>query len=146
LKAAREAGYGDDLREMVKSWAFFSNFVANVEMTLAKTDMDVARKYVETLVPSELRPMFDVIVAEFELTQEEILKVTGKSEVLAHYPTLARTLALRDTYLLPLHHLQLSFLQRVRAIRADGQEPDPTLIRALSLTVNGIATGLRNTG
>ena len=146
LKAAREAGHGDELREMLKSWAFFSNFIANVEMTLAKTDMDVARKYVELLVPDELRPVFDEVVAEFELTQSEILKVIGQSEVLARYPSLARTLSIRDTYLQPLHHLQLSFLQRVRDVRASGQEPDPTLIRALSITVNGIATGLRNTG
>jgi len=145
LKAAREAGYGEDLAEML-SWSFFSNFVANVEMTLAKTDMNVARKYVETLVPAELRHIFDVVVAEFALTQQEILRVTGQSEVLASNPTLSRTLALRDTYLQPLHELQLSFLQRVRSERTDGQEPEPALIRALSVTVNGIATGLRNTG
>jgi phosphoenolpyruvate carboxylase len=145
LKAAREAGYGDDLAEML-SWSFFSNFVANVEMTLAKTDMNVARKYVDTLVPAELRHIFDVVVAEFELTQQEILRVTGQGNVLASNPTLSRTLALRDTYLQPLHELQLSFLQRVRSERAHGHEPEPALIRALSVTVNGIATGLRNTG
>jgi phosphoenolpyruvate carboxylase len=60
--------------------------------------------------------------------------------------SLARTLEIRDKYLLPLHHLQVSFLQRVREVRATGQEPDPALRRALSVTVNGIATGLRNTG
>jgi phosphoenolpyruvate carboxylase len=90
--------------------------------------------------------MFDIVAEEFALTQAEILRLTGESEALQHSPSLARTLAVRDTYLLPLHHLQVSFLRRVRAIRAEGQTPDPTLVRALSVTVNGIATGLRNTG
>ena len=146
LKAAREAGHEADLRDMLHTWTFFSNFVSNVKMTLAKTDLDVARQYVEALVPPELQHMFDVVVAEFELTKTEILNLTGESAELENNPTLARTLAIRDTYLLPLHHLQMSFLQRVRAVRSSGQELDPTLLRALSITVNGIATGLRNTG
>ena len=59
---------------------------------------------------------------------------------------LAATLVVRDPYLLPLQYLQVLLLRRVRAARADGAEVDPTLRRALLLTVNGIATGLRNTG
>lgn len=146
LKAAREAGNESELREMLKSWSFFSNFISNVEMTLAKTDLTVARNYVETLVPSELQTIFKSIEEEFELTKAEILNLTGGSELLSANPALARTLAIRDTYLLPLHHLQITLLKRVRSARANGEEPSAELKRALSTTVNGIATGLRNTG
>lgn len=146
LRAAREAGHGEELRAMLRHWNFFSNFISNVEMTLAKTDLVVARKYVDALVPDELRHMFDVIAAECELTRQEILLLTGESTVLENNSALTRTLAIRDTYLQPLHHLQVNFLQRVREVRASGQEPDADLLRALSVTVNGIATGLRNTG
>jgi phosphoenolpyruvate carboxylase len=146
LRAAREAGYGDELKVMLAEWSFFSNFISNVEMTLAKTDLKVARTYVDALVPSDLQHMFDVISAECELARAEILLLTAEAKVLENSPELSRTLAIRDTYLKPLHHLQLSFLQRVREVRASGQEPDAALLRALSVTVNGIATGLRNTG
>lgn len=146
LKAVREAGFGADLKEMLADWTFFSNFISNVEMTLAKTDLDVACDYVNALVPENLKPIFDIIVAECELTKSEILAITGEKEALDNQPQLARTLAIRDTYLLPLHHLQVNFLNQVRELRTQGKEPDPTLLRALSLTVNGIATGLRNTG
>ena len=146
LAAAREAGFGDELNQMLKDWNFFSNFISNVEMTLAKTDMEVAASYVRELVPADLQHLFEVIKAEFELTKREVLKLTGESTALENNVSLARTLEIRDKYLLPLHYLQVSFLQRVREVRASGQEPDAALRRALSVTVNGIATGLRNTG
>lgn len=146
LKAAREAGFENELAEMVKNWTFFANFISNVEMTLVKTDLTVAQNYVDALVPESLQPLFDVIKTEYELTKAEILKLTGAQTLLESNPSLSRTLAIRDTYLLPLHHLQITLLNRVRASREQGQEPDAQLRRALSITVNGIATGLRNTG
>ena len=146
LKAAREAGFEVELRDMLSRWNFFANFISNVEMTIAKTDLSVASSYVQELVPTELQHLFEVIKEEFALTQQEILNLTGETAPLEKSESLARTLEIRDKYLLPLHHLQVSFLQRVREVRATGQEPDPALRRALSVTVNGIATGLRNTG
>jgi phosphoenolpyruvate carboxylase len=115
-------------------------------MTLGKTDLTVAQNYVDALVPDQLKHIFETIKTEFELTRAEILNLTGESEVLAASETLSRTLAIRDTYLLPLHHLQITLLNRVRHARENGHEPDSELKRALSITVNGIATGLRNTG
>ena len=146
LKAAREAGYESELKEMLKNWTFFSNFISNVEMTLAKTDLAVAQNYVDELVPEDLKHLFNTIKTEFELTKNEILNLTGESTILESNPSLSRTLAIRDTYLLPLHHLQITLLNRVRAKRLSGEEPDSESRRALSITVNGIATGLRNTG
>ena len=146
LAGAREAGLGDRLAEMHERWWFFRNFLSNVAMTLVKTDLEIAGHYVERLVPAELREPFDDIRAEYELTMTELLLLRGEAELLDTDPVLQRTLRVRDDYLAPLHYLQVALTERRRADQAAGREPDPDLARALLLTVNGIAAGLRNTG
>ena len=142
LKAAREAGDAKILKQMFEEWHFFKTFISNVEMTLAKTDLKTAEHYVNTLVDEELRHFLDEIKAEYQLTVEEILLLTQKGELLGDQPILAQTLAIRDVYLRPMQLLQVSLLQKVR----NGEEVDGILNRALLLTINWIAAGLRNTG
>ncbi|MDF9714945.1 phosphoenolpyruvate carboxylase [Nocardioides sp. ChNu-153] len=145
LAAAVEAGHEETLREMYGSWPFFRTFLSNVQMTLAKTDLAIAAEYVAALVPDDRAGLLDVVRAEHGRTVEQVLAVTGQSSLLQDAPVLRRTLELRDSYLAPLHALQVSLLRRARAV-PEGEEPDPDVRRALLLTINGIAAGLRNTG
>ncbi|MDH3294151.1 MAG: phosphoenolpyruvate carboxylase [Acidimicrobiia bacterium] len=141
LKAVIDNGRADLLKEMVTQWTFFVTFLGNVEMTLAKTDLTVAAGYVDRLVPDEHKHLFEAVKAEHQLTLEQLTAVTGRT-LLENLPVLRRTLQTRAVYMDPLHVLQIDLLARTRA----GDNVDARVRRALLLSVNGIAAGMRNTG
>ena len=139
---ARAMGAGEELRAMHNNWSFMSNFLSNVRMTLAKTDMVIAERYVSKLVAKEEQDLFQIILTEYDETFKQVLWVTGLSDLLSDQQALAQTLRIRDRYLLPLHMLQVDLLARQR----ETSDYNPQLSRALLTTINGIASGLRNTG
>lgn len=141
LKAAKEAGFGPVMVEMAADWSYLQTFLSNVEMTLAKTDLEIAQRYVSALVPEPHRHLLDALRAEALLATEEILNLQGHDRLLDDTPLLRRTLGVRDVYLDPINYLQVSLLGRSRAGASS-----PLLDRALLLTINGIAAGMRNTG
>ncbi|MGB7982290.1 MAG: phosphoenolpyruvate carboxylase [Candidatus Nanopelagicales bacterium] len=146
LAAADAAGHAETLVQMAQRWPFFANFLSNVAMTAAKADLDMADRYISRLVPAHLHRFATDIRTEHALTVAELQRIMGTGSLLGNQPDLAQTLLVRDAYLRPLHLLQVSLLARVRWHEGEGTEVEPQLRRALLLTVNGIATGLRNTG
>jgi phosphoenolpyruvate carboxylase len=142
LEAARQAGYGPVMEGMMEQWLFLQTFISNVEMTLFKTDLEIARRYVDLLVDPAHRHVFDLIRQEHDRTKDEVLRLTGQDGLLAGNPMLRRTLQVRDAYLDPINYLQAALLGQARR----RSETDPLLHRALLLTVNGVAAGMRNTG
>ena len=142
LSDAREAGMDDVLGEMLEEWPFFRTFISNVEMTLVKSSMDIAGHYVHALVDSGLHHIFEGIKEERDRAVTEVLRITGQENLLDLQPVLKRTLAVREYYVDPLNYLQVSLLLR----RRSSDEIDPSVERALLLSINGVAAGLKNTG
>jgi len=140
--AAAAAAHGDDvLADMAQRWPFFANLLADVEMVLAKADLDIARRYAD-LAADHADGVWPVIAAEFERTRDAVLRTQGHTELLAREPLLARSIRLRNPYVDPMSLLQVDLLRRWRA---SGRE-DRQLERALFTTVRGIARGLQSTG
>jgi phosphoenolpyruvate carboxylase len=130
------------LRRMVKSWPFFQSLLSNMDMVLAKTDLAIASRYAELVADSELRErIFSQIRGEWQLTRQHLLTILEQDDFLADNPMLKRSLQLRSPYMDPLNHLQVELLKRHRA-----GETDERVARGIHLAINGIASGLRNSG
>ena len=142
LREARQTGMEDVLTEMYNEWSFFNTFISNVEMTLVKSSMEIAGRYVDTLVDPSLHHIFEDIKEERNKAVQELLRITDQKNLLDSQPVLKRTLAVREYYVDPLNYLQVSLLVR----RRSSEEVDPSVERALLLSINGVAAGLKNTG
>jgi phosphoenolpyruvate carboxylase len=130
------------LREMYASWPFFQTLLSNMDMVLGKTDINIASRYAELVGDEALRQrIFDRITLEHDKTVEMLFRITGNSELLQDNPMLNRSIRNRSPYIDPLNHLQVNLLRRFRA--GDSEEK---VKRAILLSVNGIAAGLRNSG
>ncbi|PKO94203.1 MAG: phosphoenolpyruvate carboxylase [Betaproteobacteria bacterium HGW-Betaproteobacteria-10] len=130
------------LRRMLKAWPFFKSLLSNMDMVLAKTDLAIASRYAELVSDSALRErIFSQIKAEWTLTRQHLLAILEQDDFLADNPLLKRSLQLRSPYMDPLNHLQVELLKRYRA-----GETDERVARGIHLSINGIASGLRNSG
>ena len=130
------------LRRMVKSWPFFQSLLSNMDMVLAKSDLAIASRYAELVADAELRErIFSRIKAEWALTKKHLLAILEQDDFLADNPMLKRSLQLRSPYMDPLNHLQVELLKRHRA-----GDTDERLARGIHLSINGVASGLRNSG
>jgi len=141
LAAAAQSHGEEVLATMASEWPFFANLLADVEMVLAKADMDVAARYA-TLAGDAGERVFPIIRAEFERTSSLVLALQREESLLEREPVLKRAIRLRNPYVDPMSVMQVSLLDRWRA----SNRQDAALERALFTTVRGIARGLRNTG
>ena len=130
------------LRRMHRSWPFFRTLLSNMDMVLAKTDLAIASRYAELVADPDLRTaIFGRIEAEWTLARRHLLAILEQDELLADNPMLRRSLQLRAPYMDPLNHLQVELLRRHRA-----GDTDERVARAIHLSINGVASGLRNSG
>jgi phosphoenolpyruvate carboxylase len=133
------------LREMYRNWPFFKQLLDNAEMSLAKTDLGIAREYAALVRSASVRrKIFGLIEAEFERSVKMLLAVTQKNTLLENQPVLEESIRRRNPYVDPLNFLQIRFLGRWRS--SHEKERAESLRRLLALTVNGIAFGMKSTG
>ncbi|TWI05922.1 phosphoenolpyruvate carboxylase type 1 [Luteimonas cucumeris] len=128
------------MAEMTRDWPFFQTMLDDVEMTLAKSDLDIFERYSQL---SDAHAVFyPDIAAEFERTRGAIRAIRGEQDLLSHDPRLRLSIRLRNPYVDPISLLQVELLRRWRA----SDRSDEDVLRALLITVNGIAAGIQNTG
>ena len=131
-----------ELRELNESWPFFNSVLSNMAQVMSKSDLHLAKLYADLVSDREVADrIFSRIREEYELTLEMFLKVTDYSTLLEDNPLLARSVDMRFPYLMPLNAIQLEMLRRYRA----GDSRDKVR-RGIQLTMNGLATALRNSG
>lgn len=132
----------DDLRQHHASSLFMRTLLSNLEMVLAKSNLTIARRYVELVEDQALaQKIFAEIEHEWQRTHDAVLALTGQTALLEHNPRLAESIRLRVPYIDPLNHLQVDLIRRHRA-----GEADPRIREGIHLSINGIAAGLRNSG
>jgi phosphoenolpyruvate carboxylase len=131
------------LQEMYCRWPFWQTLIDNTQMILAKADLTIARLYADLVDDSRLaQEVFQRIETEYQTTVDFVCKITGQERLLDNAPVLQRSIARRNPYVDPLSFVQLVLLKKLRA----GEEPRAELLRAGLESINGIASGLKNTG
>lgn len=147
LTALLKAAGVDEARRMRERWPFFASTLDAVAVALATADMGVASQYLSLHPdPGSARRLFTRIALDHGRAARAIRTIYGQETLLAHNPTLARSIELRNPYVDPLSFLQVELLRRKREIEARGEPVPADLVRAILLTINGVAAGLRNTG
>jgi phosphoenolpyruvate carboxylase len=130
------------LREMREAWPFVRTTLDNIEMVLAKSDMSIAARYAELVDDEAARKhLFGRVRDEWHRTRDRLLEITGETHLLQRNPKLQNSIRLRLPYIEPLNHLQIELLRRFRSGETDQKVRD-----GIHLTINAIATALRNSG
>jgi phosphoenolpyruvate carboxylase len=152
LGAALEsaAGSGALLREMYKGWPFFQTLIDNAQQSLNKADLGIAEQYASLVEDAAVRErIFGLVRAEYDRTCRAICRITGQAAVLDNEPALQRSIQLRNPYVDPLNYIQIEMIRRLRrrgAADAQVTDEDEALRAVIELTINGVSSGLRNTG
>ena len=134
------------LRAMYQEWPFFRSMLSNIQMALFKADMDIAAEYAELYAEETTAvKVYAEIRDEYFRTVKQILEIAGTNQLVDDDPALALSVARRNPYLDPLNHIQITLLRRYRDPSVGDEERDRWLYPLL-LSINAIASGIRNTG
>ena len=131
----------EKLRKMYKEWPFFTSLLSNVDMVMSKSDMDIAKEYANLCKEEETKQVYEEILREWNLTKQVVLEISEHKEFLEDNTYLTRSLENRLQYFNTLNLIQLELIKRSR----EGKLPE-SQINTIHITINGVATGLRNSG
>ena len=131
----------EKLRRMYNYWPFFTSLLSNVDMVMSKSDMDIAKEYANLCKDEETKKVYEEILREWELTKQVVLEISEHKEFLEDNTYLTRSLENRLQYFNTLNLLQVELIKRSR----EGKLPESQL-NTIHITINGVATGLRNSG
>ncbi|MTR66346.1 phosphoenolpyruvate carboxylase [Streptococcus parasanguinis] len=131
----------ETLRYMYKNWPFFQSLLSNVDMVLSKANMDIAFEYAQLCEEEEVRNIYQIILHEWQLTKDIILMIEEQDELLAENPYLKESLDYRMPYFNVLNYIQLELIRRQRTGQLSADQD-----KLIHITINGVATGLRNSG
>ena len=129
------------LQHMYEKWPFFHSLLSNVDMVLSKSNMNIAFQYAQLAEKQEVRDVFNIILDEWQLTKNVILAIEKHDELLEENSSLRASLDYRLPYFNVLNYLQIELIKRLR-----NKELDEDYEKLIHTTINGIATGLRNSG
>ncbi|HEV4685905.1 TPA: phosphoenolpyruvate carboxylase [Streptococcus pneumoniae] len=129
------------LRDMYQNWPFFQSLLSNVDMILSKSNMNIAFEYAKLCEDEQVKAIYETILNEWQVTKNVILAIEGHDELLADNPYLKASLDYRMPYFNILNYIQLELIKRQRRGELSSDQE-----RLIHITINGIATGLRNSG
>lgn len=129
------------LRDMYQNWPFFQSLLSNVDMVLSKSNMNIAFEYAKLCEDEQVKAIYEIILNEWQVTKNVILAIEGHDELLAGNPYLKASLDYRMPYFNILNYIQLELIKRQRRGELSSDQE-----RLIHITINGIATGLRNSG
>ena len=137
----KESGNIDKLRTMYKDWPFFTSLLSNVDMVMSKSDMEIAKEYANLCKDDETKEVYNEILREWKLTKQVVLDISEHKEFLEDNTYLTKSLENRLQYFNTLNLLQIELIRRARE-----EETLESQINTIHITINGVATGLRNSG